>query len=856
MSTRAALLGLLALVAACTAAEPTPVCQFDIDCGEGKSCISGACQPKPADMTCGERAPCETWSDCETGVCEDGCCAVTCASDEECDPDMEWCRGGFCREVGSPCLSDNDCVAGSSSPACDVDSGSCVRCLEQAHCDLGELCESRRCVPGAPEGCATDNDCAATPTLPWCFTVSGRCVACRDDGDCPVNNLCDPANHACRPVQQGCGWDGDCVNDARGPRCRQDRACVACLEDDDCPSRHKCKRDNTCTDGPACSSNADCSAPKSKCRTSDLTCVECLNSGDCGSGKTCREGMCLPTTNGCLANQDCSAAKPVCDTATRTCITCRTDAHCGGAFCIDDACVPCEGDLECIERNFLLSRFCLRGACVPCLADRDCSDGLVCLGNQCKPDPIDQPCPVSGVCPRELRCVPNVETGVPTCRAPCDPYDDECPGDRTCAVARFSAGLPVGACEPPVTGASALGGACTETDDCNPGLVCVSDSATTGRCRNMCDPNRSTAACTSPNTCQPYAMFDRSGVPFASGVCFPDSKLGDACARDADCGSAMICGAGPNPRDPYVWGNYCRYAKGTKSTGQGCSNDAECRSGLCLMGMPNGGGAPGFCQGGCTADADCPARADGVPGRCGTFAVPWRDRAGAPATVEVASCVMPCREDAECGTGKFCEVVPNAAKTGFATRCTKSLNTAGARNGGPCRQNSDCRSGECITFGPDGAGICEGACGPSGDSGCHVGATCAPNGVWRRVSNGPDNRENTTDDVFAAAPICWTKTCTANVECGPSRTCAADPDPLNPKDIVLWCHPTQGSRGGGESCSTSGDCKSGLCINWSAGNARCFGACSAAGDCAGGTTCRQMRWTQTQPNKVVSVCAP
>src|SRR5690606_5894029 len=136
------------------------------------------------------------------------------------------------------------------------------------------------------------------------------------------------------------------------------------------------------------------------------------------------------------------------------------------------------------------------------------------------------------------------------------------------------------------------------------------------------------------------------------------------------------------------------------------------------------------------------------------------------------------------------------------------------------------------TFGARPEGICEGVCGTSGNADCHHLAVCPPNGVWRRVGPGPDGMPGNADDPQAAAPLCWTKPCTVDGDCGHGRVCGFDADPLAPHDIVLSCRPNQGTLGGGAPCSTHDSCRSGACVNWS-GGARCFGACASDADCNG-----------------------
>jgi hypothetical protein len=127
-----------------------------------------------------------------------------------------------------------------------------------------------------------------------------------------------------------------------------------------------------------------------------------------------------------------------------------------------------------------------------------------------------------------------------------------------------------------------------------------------------------------------------------------------------------------------------------------------------------------------------------------------------------------------------------------------------------------------------------------------------------KVGPGPDKVNNTADDVFVPAPICWGKNCAADIQCGPASACGADPDPANINDIVLTCRPKQGTKLGGETCGGDNECRSGWCVTWS-GGARCFGACDPSNgnaDCSGGAQCFTGTWTRSTPNKQLSYCAP
>jgi hypothetical protein len=253
-------------------------------------------------------------------------------------------------------------------------------------------------------------------------------------------------------------------------------------------------------------------------------------------------------------------------------------------------------------------------------------------------------------------------------------------------------------------------------------------------------------------------------------------------------------------------------------------------------------------------------RPDGVINdACELYAVPWFDRKGQPTTSAVTSCVPQCQNNSECPSATVCDLVSNKEGTKWATRCSPKSASGTKLGGAQCYQNTECMSGHCLTFGPSPAGICAGVCNAAtASTSCDPSAQCPSAGVVMKVGPGPDNKNNTADDVFVPAPICWGKNCSADIQCGPAYSCGADPDPANINDIVMTCRPKQGTKLGGDTCAGDSECRSGWCVTWG-GGARCFGACDPANgnaDCSGGAQCHTGKWTQTTPNKELSYCAP
>lgn len=112
--------------------EPSNVCRFSSECGEGRVCINErcalSCQADPSicpeGFSCGDDGVCveETASpecvsnsDCDgEQVCLDGSCVDECSTDAEC-AEHEYCYFGSCRFDDRPnhfCESDTDCNEG------------------------------------------------------------------------------------------------------------------------------------------------------------------------------------------------------------------------------------------------------------------------------------------------------------------------------------------------------------------------------------------------------------------------------------------------------------------------------------------------------------------------------------------------------------------------------------------------------------------------------------------------------------------------------------------------------------------------------------------------------------------------
>ena len=193
------------------------------------------------------------------------------------------------------CGADGDCAA--PNPRCELETGTCVECLDDTHCAADELCAlpanvcAARCV--GPESCG-----AATPA---CDLDTGLCRACGNNSECPTS----------------------------APYCQPSGACVQCLVNDDCRGGDDDDDDDEGDDDALfCNPQGGC--------------VECLDDGHCDDvGESCSTflGECARP---CSASVRCPADDdPICDENIGFCVECRTDRDCEddevcrGSECVD-----------------------------------------------------------------------------------------------------------------------------------------------------------------------------------------------------------------------------------------------------------------------------------------------------------------------------------------------------------------------------------------------------------------------------------------------------------------------------------------------------------------------------------------
>lgn len=174
--------------------------------------------------------------------------------------------GGLDADVGAPsaaCTSDAPCGA----LRCEVTSGLCVACLQDADCKTGGL---GRCEPASHVcvACLNRPDCAKRED---CDTVTHRCLAACFDGDDP----CPTAGFVCaedlgRCIE--CRTSANCTGSAGGPVCDVPIGrCVQCTSNAQCPSS-KAVCDRRTGQCQACVSSVTCGGAGTYCDPTSLTC--------------------------------------------------------------------------------------------------------------------------------------------------------------------------------------------------------------------------------------------------------------------------------------------------------------------------------------------------------------------------------------------------------------------------------------------------------------------------------------------------------------------------------------------------------------------------------------------------------
>jgi hypothetical protein len=321
-----------------------------------------------------------------------------------------------------------------------------------------------------------------------------------------------------------------------------------------------------------------------------------------------------------------------------------------------------------------------------------------------------------------------------------------------------------------------------------------------------------------------------------------DAGSGTRDAGEADAGTGHSCTANANCSEPTP------VCDTVTETCVQCLHTTDCLAGeVCSS---NACTAPTAC----TTSTDCSGSnpyCNPVTGYCVECDASTQCSAGESCYGGI--CVVPttCTHDASCPTGDVCEPLNTTNYSGWKDQCLPD-NPSGALGGAPCSSNAQCLSGNCLLiYSPNATdGFCLDVCNSA--SSCATGAQCPPQGVVFELlpqSNGVYDNSG-RNEVGADQEVCTPEVCALDSQCatagagGVARTCSLISGKVNStnaysqtvESYVEACMPTQGTTGGGLTCTQSSDCASGFCINWGFVQ-ECFGACEKDSDCPQNDIC-------------------
>ena len=602
----------------------TTECAADAECPATYVCTvagdKGYCQKDRGVLPgrCRTGKDCPTCAVCTGGVCRPSqvCVEMICTSDDQCGT-CRRCDKGACAPIsdcGPACASSFDCLA---EEVCTFDYQGGLACLPRtagafsAPCSLqsGVQCESNVCLYAEGVGTVYETYCSV------------RCTDTQHSADCPPGFRCRdyPPFGADQPycVLPGHDFPEACASGYRcpadltcryGPSLDQDRVVSYCADGvpDGRGLGRSCSAELTCRTG-ICPANGLCTEP---CAT-DNDCPEAYNCmplktpqfsgrqlafegclyytfvkgapGDLcpGGDDDCDSGICVPGGAGGPLPY-CAAA---CTAATQVCPA--------GFWCQSDV----SGAGRCVYEQYLGG----------CSSDADCQPGEACASDEatgyrlpaCRAIKGDEGTP-GAQCAQgaSLPCTSGLCLSSDTCSAFCRTADD-CPAGDICSFGSINLGtgeeIVIKACfpDPGSLQFCTRDAGCPAADE-----VCRAFFwSRTGEVRTWCrraDPAWKADA-------EPCA----DGSECASGVCLGNAACTSVCAEDTDCGPGEACAVVAS----YYTETYarparaCRPAPAAGETGQPCTFDAECTSGLCFTGPDS----LSFCADRCRDNRDCAA---------------------------------------------------------------------------------------------------------------------------------------------------------------------------------------------------------------------------------------------------------
>jgi alpha-tubulin suppressor-like RCC1 family protein len=484
----------------------------------------------------------------------------TCASDSYCDPGMLTCVAG-CRADEACRTADAD--GGVSALRCDERTHTCVQCVTDGHCPIGNLCRGNTCAPGCDSArpCPTDLTCCTSACVDTRSNVSS-CGVC--GAACAVPGAIAACTAGVCAIDRCNAGYGDCnlaIGDGCETNLQNDVAhCGACGAT--CPALENASpvcRMGACQVGVCASGFGNCddnaaNGCETDTRTAPDHCGACgtVCSAPANADATCAAGAC---GFACLAGfADCDADPANgCETDTRT--TIEDCGACGSACAAGpNAMAAC------------VAGACVVGACTAGFAD---CDGTASNGCEVDARINSMNCGRCGtVCAAGQLCTAG------RCGLPCPAGQTRC--GATCVV---TANDPSNC------------GACTNA--CPMGQLCGDGScrSTCGVGQTMCGRSCSTLA-TDPTNCGACGRVCAAGQSCVAGSCTLVCPTGQ-----------VACGAVCS--DPQTDNTNCGVC------GRICGLAQTCTLGVCTLTCPAGQTA---CAGMCTDVTRDPSNC----GACGT----------------------------------------------------------------------------------------------------------------------------------------------------------------------------------------------------------------------------------------------
>jgi hypothetical protein len=700
--------GTIEIGSACASADLKPGAQFCLDVTVGPAPDLAAPGGDDGSMMCtGAQCSCAVDGDCHQPAfprCGPGKVCVPCLPTNDNCPADQYCNSSLLCSTG--CKLDSDCGGeggapdggmgdggvGGATPFCDTTRHTCVQCLSQNDCPVGELCSpSGACVLGCDlsmgKGCPGTLSCCnklCVDTRSDPLNCSGCNMPCTGAKTLCCNSVCaDPSSE----VANCGGCNKPCSSLNATPHCSTGMCSWTCD-----PNFQHCMTGNTGCE-TSTTTTTDCGGCRNACDGSNATSTTC-------SGTTCvymcKPGFadCQPTapdTNGCETNLTATSQK-LCGTMCVAASSCCSAADCTSsptpAACYTPTCATAGG--SCTYPQKAGSQVCGSTCCLPiagtCNAGTctlNCNAGFAdCNGNRadgCETNLATaglKLCP-GGQCVATGTCCTNADCTTPPTPTACYAASGTCPAPGgTCSYTQVAGSQICGStCCLPI-GGTCNAGTCTLS--CNSGL-------------GDCDSNRT-------NGCETNTNSSTTHCGGCGRACLTAAPVATASCMNGLCNSTCTGGSGNCTQPAYpAADNGCETNTGNDPNNCGACNRA-CSGTQTAMLNCSGGLCTSTCSGGFL--------------NCATPAAPTTDDGCECPPTTTACCSGPARcqsihNNGVGGTYNDC-VMPG---TYNSTQAIEAANSATGLPGTPsdgwtCGVGANTATGVCRTAGNGSSGAC------------------------------------------------------------------------------------------------------------------------------------------------------